>query len=269
MPKWATPPAHMLGLFGSSSLILLLLFASPAWGAISCAILSNSTGSSNTDATTYATNSVTLVANRLYLLFVSHRTASGPATAATASQTGATWEAVTSQGFNNDDTTGVQRLTALRTLVASNATDNVDIAFGGQTQTVASWGILECSGVDTSGTNGSGAIVNTEVGITTGGPSLTLTFDAYSDSNNRPVVSFATNATAVTGMDDLDWTQLFEAAPSDGAYISIGWRDATDDTTVSQATSAGNADFGGIGIEVKVSPQSNAPRALDNSRHRR
>jgi hypothetical protein len=216
---------------------------------VAIAFSSLTDNSSASDATTYATASVTLTANRLYLLFVSHRTTTGPVTAATATSTGATWVAIDSQGFNNDDGTGLNRITVLRTMVGSDQTGAITIAFGGQTQLGAAWAVIEVTGMDTSGTNGSGAIVTSNKNLSTGVLTLTLTFAALSASANRPIAGFGSiNSNAAN--QSTDWTQLAERI-GDTAYLCVAWNDSDADTTV-VSTISSNSDHGGVGIEIKA-----------------
>ena len=50
--------------------------------------------------------------------------------------------------------------------------------------------LLEFDGMDTSGTNGSGAIVQSATNKVTSANALTVTLSAFGSSNNRPVAFF-------------------------------------------------------------------------------
>src|SRR5687767_13823040 len=107
----------------------------------------------NVDQSSYATASITPTANRLILCFVQSRASS--AAVPTLTGCGLTWVQV-STGANS---TTALRLTLFRAMGAAPSTGALTIDFGGQVQANCSWSVVEFDGVDTSGTNGSGAIV--------------------------------------------------------------------------------------------------------------
>lgn len=201
-------------------------------------------GSSSTTAST------TLTANRLYLLtIVQRRGDSTDPVQPTASSTGATWEAVNSIVYDSTSSSR-RRVTVLRTMVSSNQTGAITITHGSNV-TDATWILDEFNGIDTSGSNGSGAIVQSatnkdEVGVT----SLTVTLAAFGSTANATYGSFgwAGNPTMTAGTG---FTELDEQHDS-GSDIGSGteWR-SDNDTTVDMTLSV--ADFiGGIAIEIKA-----------------
>lgn len=238
--------------------LVLLGLATPVLAAPSCALLTNNT--SDTNQTSFSTASVTLTANRLILLFVVTRHGTVEPNVPTATSTGATWATVDSQVFNT-----LQKISVLRTMVSSDQTGAIAVDFAGQTQNTQAWSVVECSSVDTSGTNGSGAVVTSNKNSVSTNTVITLTFSAYSSSNNRPVVGFGANPINSTGT--IDWTSLSnQSSAAEGIALGVAWRDATDDTTASY-TYGFNANMGGVGVEVKGPSQ--ATRSMHQYRLRR
>jgi hypothetical protein len=232
--------------------LLALLVAVPAQAAILCDNLASGTNGSDTNATSYNTDSVTLPANNLVLLLVQSKTSSGTANTPTATSTGATWQAV-----NNQNDGATRKASVLRTLVGSNQTGAVTIDFGGQTQQNAHWVIVVCSGVDTTGTHGSGAVVTSNVatGASEGSDSYTHTCTAFSSSDNRPVVGVGTNA-STSSTAESGWEELAENNSSDSGSsggIAGTWRSDASDTSLTTDRAAAWTGYS-ICVEVKVAP---------------
>lgn len=139
---------------------------------------------SSTDATSYTTASGTPGSNKLQLLAVGAINATA-ANIPTPSVTGAglTWVLVNSVQY---DTGGSNRgaLFLFRALSASPSSGALTIDFVSQTQTNCEWSWVELDGVDTSGTNGSGAIVQSSTASGTA-TSLSVTLAAFGDATNN------------------------------------------------------------------------------------
>src|SRR5438045_278206 len=119
----------------------------------------NITSGNTTNATSAATTSITPVANRLYLMNVISRTAiTTDPNQPTATGAGLTWVVEKSVVYDNTGASR-KRLTVFRALGPSPSAGALTIDFGAQTQTNIAWIIDEFTGADTSGTNGSGAVV--------------------------------------------------------------------------------------------------------------
>src|SRR5205085_3732552 len=132
----------------------------------------------------FNTASITPTANRLILATVTSRHASADPNHPTLSGCGLTWVEVASDNYDN---TGSQkRVTVFRAMGASPSTGAVTIDFAGQCQSDCVWTIDQLSGMDTSGTNGSGAGVQsaTNQDRTGSGTSLTTTLAAFGSANN-------------------------------------------------------------------------------------
>jgi hypothetical protein len=70
--------------------------------------------------------------------------------------------------------------------------------------------LLEFSGADTSGTNGSGAIVQSVVNNLNSTTSLTLPMAAFGNSANRPAAFFSHRVQEAT-TEELNYTELDDA----------------------------------------------------------
>lgn len=138
---------------------------------------------SNVDATSYTTASVAWEDNTLYILTVVNTRASLVGTP-TVTGGGITWTQVltTSQG-------GVRRTTTFRGRVTSGAsTGALTIDFAGSTQTGCRWGCLKVPFADPSGTNGSGAIVQSDDNFASTVTSLNTDGMAALNANQRNAV---------------------------------------------------------------------------------
>lgn len=203
---------------------------------------------STTGATSYTTASWTPVSNKLYLVTVVQRTAiSTDPNLPTLTGNGITWVSVDSVVYDTTSSSR-RRLTVFRGLDASPTTGTLVIDCGGQAHTNCDWAIDEWSGMDTSGTSGSGAIVQSATNFSGGASTLTATLSAFSSVNN------ATFGAAGTALDhaitEAGWTQLSDQIDS----VSTAQASAfivSNDTTVT-FTQASPAEFGVIGIEIKA-----------------
>jgi hypothetical protein len=224
---------------------LVLPVASPAWAAPAPTLLTS--GSSTTDQSSYTTASVTAHANKLILVCVAGRPDDNSSQAVTVSGLSATWAQVALA-----DSGAFGRFAACyRTMVSSDQTGTITLNYN-ETQLTATWAVTEWSGVDLSGTNGSGAIVQAVTNNATSATSLTVTLAGFSSSVNRPYAFFRYSGSTGTS-SEAGWTSL----PSDitDAENSSGvlgeWRNDTSDTTPSASSSASGA-WAGIAIEIRA-----------------
>jgi hypothetical protein len=143
---------------------------------------------------------------------------------------------------------------------SSPSSGAITIDFAGQTQTDVIWSVEQCSGMDTTGTNGSGAVVQSAVNNVAGTFStgtFTVTLAAFSDTNNGAYgVITCDNTLNGSGSVGSGFTQLVntQALPSGGnlqTYLTE-WK-ATNDTTVDASMPGdGATSIGGIAIEIKA-----------------
>lgn len=194
---------------------------------------------STTDAASYATASVSLTAGRLYILTVGHRR-STTSLAVEPTVTGAsqTWTKVVTQTTTSPNTR--RRVTMFRCLPGSGASGVLTIDFAGETQHVCHWTLTEFTGMNTGGTNGSGAIVQsagmTADSISTG---ATVTLAAFERAGNAahgvcnstltvPTVEGGYAELSLTSGDTENQSSEFKASSD----TSVSWTWASTDTTV-------------------------------------
>lgn len=211
----------------------------------------NLTSGSTNDTTSSVSASVTNTANNLILLAVAQRTGiTVDPNAPTATGLSLTWETVATIVFDTS-TSSRRRITVLRAMGAS-ATGAITIDYGGQSQTHASWIISEFSGIDTGGTNGSSAIVQSATAKDETGTATTVvaTLAAFGSANNATFGAFGgagtQTTTAGTGFGD-------KLQVSNGGALDVNteWR-VDNDTTVDITWAAAQSNIGAIGIEIKA-----------------
>ncbi len=191
-------------------------------------------GNSGTNATSYATASVTPAADRLVLLAVMGSHASG-SNVPTVTGNGLTWVQVKTAPLDESgEGSFFRRITVFRAMGGSPSSGAITVDFGGQTQLRCLWSVVEYSGIDTGGTNGSAAIVqsvsNDNNGAVAGSWSITLA--SFADAINNAgygVLGLSTrqNITPGTG-----WTELHEEITPSGedCTLQTQWQLGEDTT---------------------------------------
>lgn len=211
-------------------------------GAVSCSVLVDSFD--DTNATSYTTASVSPTANHLVLLAV-HNNASGTAGTPTASGNSLTYVQIATVTYSGNS----NRVTLFRALGGSPSSGAITIDYGGSTQQAAIWAVIDCANVDTSGTDGSGAIVQSLTNTGAAVTSLTITLSAFGSTNNATFGAFGhavgNDVTAGSGFSEL--TDTSATAPVDTLFTEFR---NNNDTTVDASISA-STQWGGVAIEIK------------------
>ncbi len=207
---------------------------------------------STTPASSYNTSSISPAANNLILLAVTARRAdSTQPVAPTVTGNGLTWVKIAEIAW---DTGGTSRKNTFlfRAMGASPSPGAVTINFGTQNITLPNWEIDQASGVDTSGTNGSGAVVQSAVNKDETNASVTVTLAAFGNANNATYGAFASDDNTLGGFTaGSGFTRL---STIDGSTTTAGgteWKTAND-TTVDGSFST--TAIGGIAIEIRAAP---------------
>lgn len=213
--------------------------------------IANLTSGSDTDAgSTATTASISPSANKLILLSVASRTAiSTDPNQPTVTGNGLTWEVVNSIVYDTTSSSR-RRITLFRAMGSSPSSGAISIDFGGQAQDDAVvWNVDEVTGADTSGTNGSGAIVQSVTGKDEAAPAgLTVTLASFGNSNNATFGTFATdNNTTFTAGSGFSILAQHTAGANTMAIVSE--YKATNDTTVDIGSTG---SVGGIAVEIKA-----------------
>jgi hypothetical protein len=198
-------------------------------------------GSTTSALSDYSTASITPGANKLILAFC---TTTGPSiTAVTATGNGLTWGEVAAAAID------VRRLTVFRAMGASPSA-GVFTFDPDNSATSAHWAIVEFDGVDTSGTNGSGAVVQSK-GYTnaSGATSATITLDSAVGSGNAVAAGFCIPAqeavTAGTGYTELSETMI--GGPNGTTQTEF---DDTGTTTAAASWTSSLANVVGVAVEI-------------------
>jgi hypothetical protein len=248
----------------SLAIACMIAFAMPANAAVSCAVLTSGSDATNRVGTDpYVTASVTPTANALVLVAVvapyRSDTTAGNYTV-TLTGNGLTYVQIDKQAISTAGSPS-HLLSLFRSMGASPSAGTISITWAAADGSLSgSWIVAECTGVDTSGTNGSGAIVQSDKDVNVGGTSLALSLAAFGSANNATFATFSLNANlAVT--NEGGWTELADVALDDGtndSAIQAQWI-ASNDTSPSASWSA--ADSGGIAIEIKAAVSGRRPIA--------
>jgi len=224
----------------------LLLLGAQSFAAIGVNLLDSGSNSTNSGTTA----SVSIGTNTLVLLAI---LSSGTTNAASPSGLGLTWVSVKADNFDTG-ATPTRRLQVFRGMGSATS--------GTVTWTISSadgnaWSMVEFTGVNTSGTNGSGAIVQSVSGHQNSGTSQSLTMASFGDAvNNMAYGAFGISTTGgianeggYTEMHDVTYT-----SPNAGLETE---RLLGEDTTIS--ASFASSACSGIGIEIKAAAGTIVP----------
>lgn len=209
-------------------------------------------------------------ASRLYLasVFTNHDTASP--SAPTFAGNGLTWVQVGSLLFVS---TNISRITVFRAMGASPSTGVSTITWVTTPTEGGVWSIDEFTGMDTSGTNGSGAIA--QAAITGTGTTTAASFAFGSITAGNAVFGAFANGAATGATADTvgsGYTKLGESShttsPDWDGHLMAEWRAAqtTVNATIGSLSATANA-WGGVAIEILAAGATAAyqPRDLAHS----
>lgn len=199
-----------------------------------------------TDATSFTTTaSITPSANALVLCYIDSTEGVAPSTTPTVSGNGLTWVLVNNriQGGGHDF--------VFRAMGASPSSGQVTVDFGATTKTSCTVIVDQFTGVDTSGTNGSGAVVQSAVNSAATGTSLTVTLAAFGDSTNNVAYgghAHAANEAVNVGTGFTELGEATGASPNRGTQTE--WK-IGEDTSVDASWTSSAANLG-IALEIKA-----------------
>lgn len=214
------------------------------------------TGGDADGNSTASTASITPSANKLILLTVVSKTAiTTDPNQPTASGNGLTWVVINSVVYDTTSSSR-RRVTCLRAMGASPSSGALAIDFGGQNQTNVDWVIDELSDTDTSGTNGSGAIVQTALASdgTNTVSTITATLAAFGSTNNATYGSIGAGGNTFTITAGSGFIIIGDSATTNQLRASTEFRN-DNDTTVDFSMS-GNQEMGLVAIEIKAAAGS-------------
>ncbi|HEY7480636.1 MAG TPA: galactose oxidase-like domain-containing protein [Gemmatimonadales bacterium] len=197
----------------------------------------------------YTTSSISPAPNALITVAVLSHRASGAPVAATVTGGGmAAWAQVATVTFATIGTPQ-KRLTIYRALSASPGSGPITISFS-QTVAHAQWIVSQWSGVDLSGANGAGAIVQSGSAGADAGNGLTVTLTPFADPNNVAYGVFGVKKKAVAVTPGAGFTEIaeqpsVESTPSD---LQAEW--ATNDNTINASWT--NLSAAALGVEIRA-----------------
>lgn len=234
--------------------------------AVTCANLTS--GVKTTDATSADTASISPSANKLILLAVESKTEiTADPNQPTATGCGLTWVAVNTI-VTDPTSSSRRRITLFRALGASPSAGAVTIDFGGQTQVTSAWVIDQCDGMDTSGTNGSGAVVQSATARRTDEEgavaSLTATLAAFGSTSNATygMGGQGNGSTAVTAGSGFSIIGNATDSSENNIEVNTEFKNSND-TSVDFSYSPNDSGCGIIAIEIKA--EVLVPDATSNS----
>ena len=208
----------------------------------------------STDGSAYSFASFTASNNRLYLVFLHTASVSGVTAPSAISVSGAGLsftEIGSPGGLLYSSSPGVRRIQAWRALAtAGAAAGSIAITLNGTSLSMDAV-LLEFSGVNTSGTNGSGAVAQSGTNLASGTVSLSVPLAAFASANNRPVAFFSHRIAEGT-TEEAGYTELDDAThtgPTTGAQCQ--WHPAVAEQTPS-ASWLTAAHGGGFAIELRA-----------------
>lgn len=207
-----------------------------------------------TSVSSIATSSVSPSSNALLLCgVVSRMGSSTDPNTPTVSGNGLTWVQIATVLYDSDSSSR-RRMTLFRAMGSSPSSGAVTASFGGQTQTDAIIIVDQATGVDTSGTNGSGAIVQSNTGIdnSRATDTLVVSLSAFSDASNATYGFFANGGNAYgPWTPGSGFTQLTDEY---SGYSLTGTTEykLSNDTTVDAVGYVTDMEIGGIALELKI-----------------
>ncbi len=209
-----------------------------------------------TDANSYTTASITPSSNNLVLAWVVNYMGGQEGPTPTLSGNGLTWVLVDARRGSTIN----YKLSLFRAMGASPSLGAVTIDFGGNTQAMSAWSIMEFDNIDTSGTNGSGAIVQSVDAVTSGATSLTVTLASFSDVLNATAGGFlrATIFPLEGITQGSGFTEVFDTSGTSGLSptdIQTEWRDDNDTSVDITGWSTSKLAIG-IAVEIKNATQT-------------
>lgn len=201
---------------------------------------------------TATTSSVTLLANRLHLMAVSNTQFNG-SPAETPTCTG--WTQVATFVYFDAGGSDIPscRITILRRMPGSNETGTHTIDFNSVSQTEVHWSIEQSdANVDTTGTNGSGAIVQSATG-SGNGTAASATLAAFGSTDNGTFGCVASNGSGMSSWTvGSGFTALANSAGGFSIDLSFLTEYRSDNDTSVDATLATALDWGVMALEIKA-----------------
>jgi hypothetical protein len=167
----------------------------------------------------------------------------------TLSGNGLTWVLVASKDTFTTETH------IFRAMGASPSTGAITISYGAETETQCAWSVVEFDGVDTSGTNGSGAIVQSGTASATDSP-ISVTLAAFGSTDNA-AFSCAVHFSNENTTEGSGFTELSDSAVAENARgFQAQWKLNDNVPSCSWATTTADAQM--VAVEIKAAAGAEA-----------
>lgn len=229
------------------TLLFSLCLLSSAQASISCANLTNDKQSA-VSSDGVRTSPIRVLANNLVLMNVVNTSNDIP----TIEGASVTWIQINTVNIIN-----TFRITTFRGLINSIQGGRLTISFGGNSQSNVLWAVDECSGIDFTGDNGSGAIAqsvinhnNTDafsVNLTALGSDKNVNYGATASSSNSVVIG--DGYSQLSNDNDAINNLTLQTQYKLSSDTNVNWTGIT-------------ANWAGIGLELKVEPSTNIRRGF-------
>jgi uncharacterized repeat protein (TIGR01451 family) len=220
-------------------------------------------GNNTANQKVYTTASIAPAPNRLITVAVLGHQGTSAAPSPTLSGGGmSAWTEVASETFDAVGTPH-KRLTIFRAMSASPGSGPLTITFSA-TVSNSQWIVSQWGGVDLSGVNGAGAIVQS--GSTSGDAvtGLTTTLGAFGNANNVAYGVFGVDRNVATVTPGAGFTEIAEQPSGETAAADLQAEWKTNDPTI-DATWPLNLNAGALGVEIKAAPGSVAVDASQST----
>ncbi len=207
-------------------------------------------GTNVTNQKIYTTASIAPAPNTLVTVAVlGHRTYGAVSPTLTGGGM-SSWTQVTSVDF---DTFGLplRRLTIFRAMSASPGSGPLTITFSGNVSNTQ-WIVSQWDGVETSGVNGAGAIVQTGSAAADAVNDLTTTLAAFGSANNVAYGVFGVNSNALAITPGAGFTAIAEQPSGENTPGDLFAEWAVNLNAITATWTSKNA--GALGVEIKAAP---------------
>jgi hypothetical protein len=206
-------------------------------------------GSHPTNQSTYTTASIAPAPNALVTIAVLGHRSYGASPAPTVTGGGMTaWEQVTSITLD-PLSAPLKRLTVYRAMSAAPGSGAITITFSGS-QSNAEWIVSQWTGVETGGTNGSGAIGQVGVASADAVNGLTVSLGAFANASNAALGVFAVNSQVPAITPGAGFAEISEQSSAESPYSSLMTEWAVNRPAIGATWT--NLRGAAIGIELRA-----------------
>ena len=214
---------------------------------ISQALLTS--GNDTTKRTVYTTAPISPAPNTLITVAVMGHRSSGVSPSPTVTGGGmSAWTEVATVTF---DTVGLprKRITIFRAMSASPGSGPITITYI-STQSNAQWIVSQWDGVDITGLNGAGAIVQTGSARADAAYGLAVTLAPFANANNAAYGVFGVRKSVLAIAPGVGFTEIAEQPSAESPYSDLQAEWATNDNTIDATWIKLNG--GALGIEIRA-----------------